>query len=172
MAGYCGNELQQRLQRRAEEELVRASTAPGYCNGGRLVAVDDAERIGWSEILAELQRDGALALRMLLSESVPEVTRLIAGAGFRIDFHATFTAEAAPALQISEEITRGGPPPGLQHASFPACGDHPFVARVQHFMLANGITPFAGSLLAGEQNLARTFVLTDAMGTIAATAHT
>ena len=171
MPGYRGTELQQRLQRRAEEVLGRASTTPGFCNGGRLVAVDDAERVGWAVILAELERDGALALRMLPSEGVPEATRLIVDAGFRIDFHETFTGGVLPALQISEEIVRGGPPPGVRHEPFPARGDHPFVAQVQEFMLANGIAPFAGSLLAGEHNVARTFVLTDAAGTIAATTY-
>jgi RimJ/RimL family protein N-acetyltransferase len=172
MPSYCGTELQQRLQRRAEEVLGRASTTPGFCNGGRLVAVDDAERVGWAAVLAELERDGALALRMLPSERVPDATRLVVDAGFRIDFHETFTADIEAALQLSEEIIGRGPPPGFRHEPFPARGDHPFVAQVQEFMLANGIAPFAGSLLAGEHNMARTFVLTDATGLIAATAHT
>jgi hypothetical protein len=123
-------------------------------------------------ILAELESDGALALRMLPSERVSEATRVVVDAGFRIDFHETFTAEVEAALLISQEITGRGPPPGLRHEPFPTRGDHPFVAQVQEFMLANGIAPFAGSLLAGEHNRARTFVLTDAAGMIAATAHT
>ena len=61
MAGYCGTEQQQRLQRRAEETFERASTVAGYCNGGRVVTIDDIDAVGWDAILAELKRDGALA---------------------------------------------------------------------------------------------------------------
>ena len=172
MGGYCGSELQQRLQRLAEEFLDRAATTPGYCNGGRVVAVDDPDRAGWGAVLAELERDGVLGFRMVPSNSISALTFRLTGAGYRVDIHDTFTAEAAPALRLSREIISSGPPSGLRHVELPARGDDPLVARVQEFMLASGITPFAGSMLVGERNRSRTFVLMDAAGSIVATSHT
>jgi len=172
MAGYCGTELQQRLQRRAEEVLDRASDTPGYCNGGRVVTLDDPERVGWDTVFAELERDGVLGFRMVPSDSISELILRLTDAGYRVDVHDTFTAEAVPALRLSREIISSGPPSGLRHVELPARGDEPLVASVQEFMLASGITPFAGSMLVGERNRSKTFVLMDAAGSVAATAHT
>ena len=172
MGGYRGSEQQQRLQRRAEDVLDRASTTPGYCNGGRVVTVDDPYQVGWDAVLAELESDGVLGFRMVPSASVSELTLHLTDAGYRVDVYDTFTAEANPALRISRDIISSGPSSGLRHVELPARGDDPLVARVQDFMLSNGVTPFAGSMLAGERNRSKTFVLTDAAGSIAATSHT
>ena len=171
MAGYCGTEQQQRLQRRAEETLERASTVAGYCNGGRVVTIDDINAVGWHAILAELKRDGALGFRMVDASRGSELTQHIEQAGFRIDLYDTFTSGSDPALRVSREVAAHGIPRGVRHVELPPRGDDPLVARVQNFLLAAGVTPFAGSMLVGDMNPARTFVLLDAAGEVAATAH-
>jgi len=172
MVGYTGIELQQRLQRRAEETLDRASSVPGYCNGGRVVAVDDLRRIGSAAILSEIESHGALALRMLPSEQIAEATRMATEAGCRIDFHDTFVSKADPAREIAQEIVSSGPLLELKHLKLPLRGDDPLIARLQAFLLATGINPFSGSMLTGELNRSRTFVLVDETGEIAAVSHT
>ena len=63
-----------------------------------------------------------------------------------------------------------GIPPGLGHVELPPRGDDPLVRRVQKFLLAP-VSPLAGSLLVGEMNAARTFVLIDEAEEVVASAH-
>ena len=150
MAGYCGTEQQQRLQRRAEETFERASTVAGYCNGGRVVTIDDIDAVGWDAILAELKRDGALGFLMVEASRAPELTRRVEQAGFRIDLNDTFTSSSDSALRISREIVARGIPPGLRHVELPPRGDDPLVTRVQKFLLGAELLHSQGRCWSGR----------------------
>ena len=63
MSGYFGTETQQRLQALAEASVGFINTTPGACQAGRFMGCDDADRLGWNQIDAFLQRDSVCGFR-------------------------------------------------------------------------------------------------------------
>jgi RimJ/RimL family protein N-acetyltransferase len=172
LAGYFGTEAQIRLQRRADELYHWVLATPGYCNAGRLVAIDDLDKAGWEAAFEILERDAAVGFRLLPTQRVAEVMERFTARGCRVDTWDTFTGDAETALPAARAIVAGGVPEGLAPLALPRDPEHESVRRIQAFMAASGVMPFSGSMLTGAFGPAVTLAFTDAAGEIAAAAHT
>ncbi|MGE0503055.1 MAG: GNAT family N-acetyltransferase [Rhizobiaceae bacterium] len=171
MAGYFGSELQQALQAKCEAAWQWSMETPGACNSGRLVGTDDPERLGWDLILRRLAEDGAFSFRMLPVDVARAAVERLKPAGYRLDLWDVFMAGREAASPNVDKILASGLPHGFSEMPVLTDGASREAARMQAFMAAQGISPFSGSLLAGEFGSVVTIRIADADGELAATAH-
>ena len=61
-------------------------------------------------------------------------------------------ADSDTALDVAKRIVALGPPPGFDHVNLSGLDPHTGFERMQAFLVANGIAPFSGSMLAGRQS--------------------
>jgi hypothetical protein len=73
MSGYFGTAAQRRLQAQAEASVGFIDATPGACHTGRMMGCDDLVRLGWAQIDAFLERDGACGFRMIPVDRVNEL---------------------------------------------------------------------------------------------------
>jgi Acetyltransferase (GNAT) family len=176
MSGYFVTELQQHLQRRADELCAIIANAPGLCSAGRMVSTDDVDRVGLDFCAGMLATDGAFGFRLVHAERTAAISEFLAARGHRVDWWDTFTGISDSAQRVSEQIAARGPPAGLHHVDLcegPREGPREAdLERVQAFLSAHGIAPFSWSTLAGETVTGRAFALVDERGDLVATSFT
>ncbi len=108
MGGYVGSELQQRLQQQSDESAPLTLTRPGACNVGRMIGCDDIAAFGWPAVFDVLERDDVIGFRMVAADQLPDITERLASKGFRLDLWDVFTASAADALPMTQQILPKG----------------------------------------------------------------
>lgn len=171
MAGYFGTEIQRRLQAQAEASFGYINATPGACQTGRMIGSDDPDRLGWERIEEALARDGVFGFRLLSTATAMEIRARLAKRGFRLDTWDVFLADRASAQIASEAILARGLPEGLVDLDEPKDPAGEYTASIQALMGSAGIVPFSGSLLVGDLGPARTVVVGDKTGAVAAAAH-
>jgi len=171
MAGYCGSDLQARLQQVADENHAWTASTPGACDAGRMLGCDDVERLGWDRLLDLLRRDSAIAFRLVPAATIPGLRERLAVDGYRLDTWDVFAAPAATGRAAVGPLLAGGLPGDLREGNLERDPEGPAVRSLQAFMLANGIVPFSGSQLLGQRSPAATVALADAAGRWVAAAH-
>jgi hypothetical protein len=169
MGGYFGTQHQQHLQRRVDELSALVASTPGLCNAGRMVSSDDIDHVGFDTVLKMLEVDGGFGFRLVRQVRTSAITELLAARGYRLDWWDTFMAGSDTALDVSKRIVAPGPPPGFEHINLSGIDPDRGYERVQAFLVANGIAPFSGSMLAGEWTKAKAFALVDDRQEIVAT---
>lgn len=171
MAGYLGTEQQVRLQRVVDEQHNWLMEQPGACDAGRMLGCDDVERLGWQQLLALLQRDGAVSFRLLPAATLEALRSRLAGGGYGLDTWDVFVAPAAGARRAIAPLLSDGLPDDLRLADLGEDPEGQPVRSLQAFLLEHGIVPFSGSQLLGRRSPAVTLALADAAGRWVAAAH-
>ncbi|PHQ72192.1 MAG: GNAT family N-acetyltransferase [Sneathiella sp.] len=171
MAGYIGTDQQIALQEIAERAFDWMAATPGACNSGRSLGTDDPDRLGWDIILKFLERDKVFAFRLIRSAQVDGITKTLSEHGYRLDLWDVFLANRADSHEKVSAIVADGLPNGFCETPLLESGEHPETRKIQAFMVANGISPFSGAMLAGEFGQVTTVVVNDEKGEVAATAH-
>lgn len=171
MAGYLGTEQQARLQRRVDQHYGWLVDQPGACDAGRMLGCDDAERLGWEQLLALLRRDGAVAFRLLPATILEALRSRLAGDGYGLDTWDVFVAPAAVARRAIAPLLAKALPDDLHLAGLGEDPEGQPVRSLQGFLLEHGIAPFSGSQLLGRRSPAVTLALADAAGRWVAAAH-
>jgi GNAT superfamily N-acetyltransferase len=168
MGGFAGNEKQMRLQRRADENLAWSSITPGACIGGRTLATDDPDLLGWDIISSALARDGVFVFRMLPEADVAGVAARIEVGGYRMDWWNIFLGDRLPVLDACRKIRSRGLAEGLAltHAT-----DGETLGRVQALLIDAGMAPFSIAMLSGRLCPALTLVLSRTEGEPLAVGH-
>lgn len=169
MRGYFGTELQQRLQRRADELASTVVNTPGLCNAGRMVSTDDVDRVGLEACIAMLEADGGFGFRLVHEDRTAAMSAHLAAREHRLDWWDTFMGSADDVLAASKRIVTQGPPQGLSHIDLSGNPSEACLERVQVFFVENGLAPFSRSTLAGETVNGRTLALVDEHGDLVAT---
>lgn len=169
MAGYFGTEHQQALQRRTCENRHAIAATPGLYNACRFAGVEDPDRLGWDAMRAMLDRDDLLGLRMISARQAARYFPLLEAMGCRIDTWDIFVGE--PGDRPAWSVIAEGMPPGFAIRHSLADAESPETRSLQQFLAVNGLAPFPGAMLAGRPPQARTIVLEDQSGAIAATGH-
>lgn len=164
MAGYYGTETQQRLQARVDEEAVWIASTPGACNSGRVLGCDDLDSLGWNAVDEIMRRDGAMGFRLLPKERAEELAAWMRERGYRIDFYDPFIGEREEVLSAADEILREELPSGLTMGPLPTEAEGNDIRAIQRLMIANGVAPYSGALLAGLSAPALTVTILDANG--------
>jgi RimJ/RimL family protein N-acetyltransferase len=171
MAGYFGTERQCALQERTHAFRDWMAETPGIYNAGRFIGADDPDRVAWADLEAILERDRILGLRMVTADQASRFFPRLEARGYRIDTWNIFTAPAADIAERIEAILAPGLPDGLRVAlplSGPEADD---TRRLQQFLADNGMAPLSGTMLASPPPVARTIMLAEANGAIAACGH-
>lgn len=171
MAGYFGTDQQIALQEAAEDALDWVWDTAGACNPGRSLGTDDPELFGWDKIFEILERDKIFAFRLMPTEQVDAFAKILSKRGFRLDLWNVFMAERKDAEHKILPILAEGLPEGFAEIQLPSNVVHPDIKEVQSFMVANGVSPFSGSMLTGECGPVTTIIILDEQNNIAATAH-
>ena len=78
MSGYFGTELQQRLQRRADELCATIAGTPGLCSAGRMVSTDDVDHVGLELCAEMLEKDGGFGFRLVPAERTAAISAFLA----------------------------------------------------------------------------------------------
>lgn len=171
MSGYFGSERQRALQARSLDLKQWAAATPGIYNAGRFLGCDDPDRVPWPMLAGMLERDGLLGLRMISREQAGRLFPRLESAGCRIDSWDILVGDPETARAAASEITGAGLPAGMGVAPPLRDGGDPATRRIQQFLADNGLAPFPGSLLTKQPPHAKTVVLEDVAGRIAATGH-
>jgi len=69
-------------------------------------------------------------------------------------------ADSDTALDVAKRIVALGPPPGFDHVNLSGLDPQTGFERMQAFLVANGIAPFSGSMLAGQWTIAKAAPIT------------
>ena len=170
MAGYFGTDAQQRLQAQAEASFAFINATPGACQAGRFMASDDPNRLGWEQISDFLDRDGICGFRLISAHKVAELRSYLIERNYRLDTWDVFLSDRSTALVASEELLSRPLPDGLMEVEQPTDPEGESINRIQALMVAAGVAPFSGSLLAGALGRATTVAIAEANGTIVACA--
>lgn len=171
MAGYFGTERQCALQERTHAFRDWMAETPGIYNAGRFIGADDPDRAAWADLEAILDRDRILGLRMVTPDQASRFFPRLEAKGYRIDTWDIFTAPVEEIAGRIGAILAPGLPDGLHVApplSGPEGGD---MCRLQQFLADSHMAPLSGTMLASRPPVARTIVLKDASGAIAACGH-
>ncbi len=171
MLGPFGTEHQQALQQRTYERRHWIAATPGIYNAGRFAGVDDPDRQSWSAMRAMLERDGLLGFRMISPDQAVRCFPLLEALGCRIDTWDILVGGPHDAGEQARAIIAGGMPSGIAIRPPLAGAESADTRRVQQFLADNGLAPFPGVMLATRPPQARTIVLGDESGTVAATGH-
>src|SRR5262245_1129239 len=75
-----------RLQARLAVMSDWIAATPGVCNGGRALACEDLDALGWARVEEILARDGVLTFRFLPAARAVELKRWAAERRYRLDF--------------------------------------------------------------------------------------
>jgi hypothetical protein len=171
MPGFYGTEQQIALQSAVEAAGDWLAQTPGACNAGRFLGTDDPELLGWDSIFDILGRDGIFGFRLVSSADLGEIEAHLQQRKFRIDFYDVFIATAAEAAASVSLILETGLPEGFNFGASLVDAGHQRTQSVQAFMASNGIAPFSGSMLIGDDGPAQTVTILDQQGNLAAAAH-
>lgn len=170
MTGFFGTNHQQELQRRTHEVRDWIAATPGVYNAGRFIGVDDPDNLEPGTLARMLARDGMLGLRMISPQQAARHFPPLEAAGCRIDCWDILVGDRHDAGERARALTDRTLPEGME--LLPRLDDPVSSAtvRVQEFLAANGLAPFPGAMLAGDELRAKTIVLAKA-GRIVATGH-
>src|SRR5262245_36303099 len=113
MSGYFGTDAQRALQARVVDSFEWIRTTPGACVGGRFMACDDVETLGWETIDSFLDRDGVFGFRMLSASKTDTIAERLSRHGFRLDRWNVFVGDRASGLASSSRIVADGLPAGI-----------------------------------------------------------
>jgi len=170
MAGYYGTEAQQRLQARVVAAFDWISSTPGASYGGRAIGCDDLDAFGWPLIDQILKRDGALIFRLIPRDRAAALTEWAISAGYRIDFWDVFIGDKTSVLNAADVILAEGLPDGMKIGTALVEPTGAQMDAIQALMSENGVSPYAGATLAGQQEPSRTVSVVDNTGTSIAVA--
>ncbi|TPM79146.1 GNAT family N-acetyltransferase [Mesorhizobium sp. B2-3-3] len=169
--GLFGSEYQQELQKRTHEMRHWITATPGIYNAGRFMGIDDPDRQPWSAMEAMLERDALLALRMISPRQVAHFFPRLQATGCRVDTWDIFIGEPHEAGRQARAILARNLPAGIAILPQLADAESAETRAVQQFLAASGLAPFSGTMLVARPPLAKTIVLGDESGAIAATGH-
>lgn len=171
MSGYFGTERQRALQERTHAFRDWMAETPGIYNAGRFIGTDDPDQVAWADLEAILDRDDILGFRMVTADQASRFFPGLEAKGYRIDTWNIFTAPVVDIASRIADILASGLPDGL-HIAPPLPGPEASDTRLlQQFLADNGMAPLSGTMLASAPPVAKTIVLADAGGAIAACGH-
>ena len=171
MSGFYGTEQQMALQAAVEGARDWLAQTPGASNPGRCLGTNAPKLLGWDTIFEILRRDKIFGFSLVSSGDLTEIEAQLRRDDFRVDFYDVFIASAAETSAAVTQTLAAGLPEGFR---FGAPLDHAEGQRtqaVQAFMGANGVSPFSGSMLVGDDGPARTVTILDQHDNLAATAY-
>jgi hypothetical protein len=171
MTGYFGTDRQRLLQERTHASRAWMAETPGIYNAGRFIGADDPDRAAWSDLEEILDRDGILGLRMVTRDQASRFFPRLEAKGYRIDTWDIFVAPAADIAGPVAHILSRGLPSGLRVEAPLSAPEGEDTRRLQQFLADNGMAPLSGTMLASVPPDARTIVLSNADGAIAACGH-
>lgn len=164
MSYYYGTEAQQRLQRKSDRLTPWIMRTPGACLTGRVLGSDDPDRLGWEFIRKHLVEDGAFSFRWIDPAGLDAIRRRTSDLNVTLHGWEGYCSDAdalrdAIAWPMSRDL-----PDGLTTRVANATT----VAQLQAFYAAHGLTPLSGAVLIGENCEARSILICDDTGAIAA----
>jgi hypothetical protein len=135
-----------RLAAKIEALADWVAATPGAAQGGRLMATDDPERLGWDRIEAHLREDGLFAFRHIPVTACAAIESRLAALGFGAHVWRAFHGTAAGIPARRRPAAR---PVGYRIAAErrPSAAT---VAAAASFLDAHGIRPFVPVLLRGR----------------------
>ncbi len=133
------------LLAKVERHLGWVAATPGAAQGGRAMATDDPERLGWDVIEEHLREDSRFVFRHIPVADMAGIEERLAGWGYGLHVRRVYhgTAAGLPARRRPASV-----PPSyrIDAASRPSAAS---VAAASDFLVRHGIRPFARPLLAG-----------------------
>ncbi|MCB1493250.1 MAG: GNAT family N-acetyltransferase [Rhodobiaceae bacterium] len=149
MTIYAGTLEQQALQARVDIAMDWIMRTPGACNGGRVLATDDPERLGWDTIAAILERDRAFAFRLLPVIEMNIIADRLEGMGYRLDTWTVFSTGATTIRSKAWPIALDGPPEGYSELVIDEVTSPRVVAEFLEFIASRGLVPFSSAMMTG-----------------------
>ncbi|MEL7150379.1 MAG: hypothetical protein AAGK71_06580 [Pseudomonadota bacterium] len=122
------------------------AATPGACNGGRAMATDDPDVLGWDVIAEHLKEDGVFVFRHMPPDMVPVIEARVSELDCALHqwnvFHAT----------VEEVASRRSPKPTpADHTiATETKPDHETVQQATDFLASRGLRPFTPRVLAGD----------------------
>lgn len=170
MEQYAGTPQQIDLQRKADQYAEWMYSTKGACHTGRFIGTDDPDALGWQTIFDHLATDGALGFRLMPVEKLAAIETTLAEKGYHIDYWDVFAGIADDVMSTTQKFADEPLPDGLHLIGSDSICQQDTIARIQDFMVANGIAPFSGKMLSGALAPSCLIAVENETGAIVATA--
>jgi len=134
------------LLAKVERHLGWVASTPGAAQGGRIMATDDPDRLGWDVIEEHLREDSLFVFRHIAVADLSGIEERLAAWGYGAHLWRVFhgTAAGLPARRRPVALPRSY---RIDAASRPSAAT---VAAASEFLARHGVRPFARSLLSGQ----------------------
>ncbi|MCG6884018.1 MAG: GNAT family N-acetyltransferase [Silicimonas sp.] len=142
------------------------AATPGACNGGRAMATDDPDLLGWPVIRAHFEEDGVFVFRHVPTADVARIRDRVADWGGTLHEWRIFHASAD---RIAANRTPKDAPEGYEFTT-EARPDEDTVTEVMSFLSARGLKPFTRRILSGDISPSSLVTARTQDGTLAAVA--
>lgn len=142
------------------------AATPGACNGGRAMATDDPDLLGWDVIAEHLKEDGVFVFRHISPDAVPGIAARVSKMECALHqwnvFHGTME-------EVASRRTPKPAPAGYSIA-VEAIPDSATVKQTSDFLASRGLRPFTPRVLAGEISSSALVTARDTEGRLIAVA--
>lgn len=147
MQSDSGDEAVQRRLHKVDHLADWTARTPGACNGGRVMATDAYDRLGWESIDPHLEEDGVFVFRYVLVEDVPALEAAVAARGATLHIWSLFYGRAGE-IAAARRPRRDLPVDICLSAEERPSPET--VAEAMGFLSGQGIMPYTARNLAGE----------------------
>lgn len=170
MRDFVGTETQIAAQRRIRDRQAWICETPGVANGGRILHFVEPERLGWARVAELAYEDGLVGFPCVIEDDTVAAIRAHLGAEWKTPSWQACLGSPDQVLPACEALVAAITlPPGWRIDSLERPGDGQ-IAAVQMLNEETGVSPYPAYYSRGEAVPVLTACLSDATGTLVATA--
>ncbi len=170
MAEYVGTDNQIDIQRKMRQRQSWIAETPGVANGGRVLAFDDPDRVGWGTVLKLAQADNLVVFPQFPEEEIVAKIRRFLGAHWKTPVWLLYVGEPERVLSASLAIIEAYDLPRGWRVEANETPNDQQIDAVQSLNMATGIAPYPAFFSRGEAGPIVTVCLYDEAGVLVATA--
>lgn len=170
MAEFVGTEAQISIQKRMRDRQSWIARTPGAANGGRVLAFDDPERVGWDKVAELVRADELAAFPMFPKQAILAMIRDHLGPHWKTPDWQVFLGTPESVLSASQSIMDSYDlPPGwcIDAQERP---DNGKISAVQSLNAATGVAPYPAFFSRGDAVPIVTVCISDENGELVASA--
>ena len=150
MVEYWGTEKEQAIQIRMRQRHLKFNQIPGWINGGRGVAFDEPDRVGWDVVQQVFELDRMVAFPLAdKRESTAKIKQYL-GEDIRIAAYDVYLGSPQSVLEKCKACLAASTVPDDWQLTCTASPSDAQIDEIQHLNAAIGISPYPAFYSRGE----------------------
>ena len=170
MAEFVGTDRQIDIQRKMRDRQSWIAETPGVANGGRVLAFDDPDKVGWDKVTELTQADNMAVFPQFSEEAIVAKIRRHLGPHWKTPVWQLYLGGPGRVLDASRAIIEAHDLPQGWRIEAHERPSNDQIDAVQALNMATGITPYPAFFSRGEAGAIVTACINDADGALVATA--